>query len=94
MIATKAKKLPVLMFLNPSLQLCLSTEVAFGISVEMAYYICDVGLLGSTPLDLFKFYVEDLKARYHDEKRIIKDILKVTCYSSGVHAICIFLPIC
>lgn len=32
---------------------------------------------GSTPLDLFKFYVEDLKARYHDEKRIIKDILKV-----------------
>uniref|UniRef100_A0A7N8WVV8 Pre-mRNA-processing factor 40 homolog A n=1 Tax=Mastacembelus armatus TaxID=205130 RepID=A0A7N8WVV8_9TELE len=31
---------------------------------------------GSTPLDLFKFYVEDLKARYHDEKRIIKDILK------------------
>ena len=32
---------------------------------------------GVTPLDLFKFYVEDLKARYHDEKRIIKDILKV-----------------
>lgn len=28
-------------------------------------------------MDLFKFYVEDLKARYHDEKRIIKDILKV-----------------
>lgn len=37
------------------------------------YFICP----GSTPLDLFKFYVEDLKARYHDEKRIIKDILKV-----------------
>jgi len=32
---------------------------------------------GSTALDLFKFYVEDLKARYHDEKKIIKDILKV-----------------
>ncbi|XP_034641854.1 pre-mRNA-processing factor 40 homolog A isoform X2 [Trachemys scripta elegans] len=32
--------------------------------------------LGSTALDLFKFYVEDLKARYHDEKKIIKDILK------------------
>lgn len=32
---------------------------------------------GSTPLDLFKFYVEDLKARFHDEKKIIKDILKV-----------------
>uniref|UniRef100_A0A8C9TY07 Pre-mRNA-processing factor 40 homolog A n=1 Tax=Scleropages formosus TaxID=113540 RepID=A0A8C9TY07_SCLFO len=35
-----------------------------------------LGQIGSTPLDLFKFYVEDLKARYHDEKRIIKDILK------------------
>ncbi|XP_066543901.1 pre-mRNA-processing factor 40 homolog A isoform X2 [Amia ocellicauda] len=35
-----------------------------------------LGQPGSTPLDLFKFYVEDLKARYHDEKRIIKDILK------------------
>ncbi|XP_054642410.1 pre-mRNA-processing factor 40 homolog A isoform X2 [Dunckerocampus dactyliophorus] len=35
-----------------------------------------LGQTGSTPLDLFKFYVEDLKARYHDEKRIIKDILK------------------
>lgn len=33
---------------------------------------------GSTALDLFKFYVEDLKARYHDEKKIIKDILKVS----------------
>ncbi|RWS25820.1 pre-mRNA-processing factor 40 A-like protein [Leptotrombidium deliense] len=32
---------------------------------------------GSTPLDLFKFYVEELKARYEDEKQIIRDILKV-----------------
>jgi pre-mRNA-processing factor 40 len=31
---------------------------------------------GSTPLDLFKFYVEDLKARYEDEKQLIKEILK------------------
>ena len=31
---------------------------------------------GSTPLDLFKFYVEDLKSRFHDEKKIIKEILK------------------
>lgn len=31
---------------------------------------------GSTPLDLFKFYVEELKARFHDEKKIIKDVLK------------------
>lgn len=33
-------------------------------------------LSGSTALDLFKFYVEDLKARYEDEKQIIHDILK------------------
>ncbi|KPM02917.1 pre-mRNA-processing factor 40-like protein A-like protein [Sarcoptes scabiei] len=33
-------------------------------------------LSGSTPLDLFKFYVDDLKARYEDEKIVIKDILK------------------
>lgn len=35
-----------------------------------------LGQIGSTPLDLFKFYVENLKARFHDEKKIIKDILK------------------
>lgn len=35
-----------------------------------------LGQGGSTPLDLFKFYVEDLKARFHDEKKIIKEILK------------------
>lgn len=33
-------------------------------------------LSGSTPLDLFKFYVEDLKARYEDEKQIINKILE------------------
>lgn len=27
-------------------------------------------------MDLFKFYVEDLKARFHDEKKIIKEILR------------------
>lgn len=32
---------------------------------------------GSTPLDLFKFYVEDLKARFHDEKKVVKEILRV-----------------
>lgn len=43
---------------------------------------------GSTPLDLFKFYVEDLKARFHDEKKIIKDILKVreACRCGGKQA--------
>ncbi|KAM3917565.1 pre-mRNA-processing factor 40 homolog A [Leptodactylus fuscus] len=35
-----------------------------------------LGQPGSTALDLFKFYVEGLKARYHDEKKIIKDILR------------------
>ncbi|KAF5284006.1 hypothetical protein FQR65_LT13640 [Abscondita terminalis] len=35
-----------------------------------------LGQSGSTPLDLFKFYVEDLKARFYDEKKIIRDILK------------------
>lgn len=34
-------------------------------------------IAGSTPLDLFKFFIEDLKSRYSDEKRIIRDILKV-----------------
>ncbi len=27
-------------------------------------------------MDLFKFYVEDLKARFHDEKKVVKEILK------------------
>lgn len=35
-----------------------------------------LGQTGSTPLDLFKFYVEDLKSRFHGEKKIIKEILK------------------
>ncbi|KAM4700430.1 pre-mRNA-processing factor 40 homolog B isoform 1-T1 [Discoglossus pictus] len=39
----------------------------------------------STPLDLFKFYVEDLKARFHDEKKIIKDILKDRNFSVEVN---------
>ncbi|EDV19782.1 uncharacterized protein TRIADDRAFT_61832 [Trichoplax adhaerens] len=43
-----------------------------------------LGQRGSSPLDLFKFYVDDLKNRYHDEKKIIKEILKeffeiITC---------------
>uniref|UniRef100_A0A452H0H4 Pre-mRNA-processing factor 40 homolog A n=1 Tax=Gopherus agassizii TaxID=38772 RepID=A0A452H0H4_9SAUR len=43
-----------------------------------------LGQPGSTPLDLFKFYVEDLKARFHDEKKIIKDILKDRGFSVEV----------
>ncbi|CAL8106241.1 unnamed protein product [Calicophoron daubneyi] len=35
---------------------------------------------GSTPLDLFKFYVDALKARYPAEKKIVKEIMKDTGY--------------
>ncbi|KAI6188465.1 WW domain-containing protein [Aphelenchoides besseyi] len=31
---------------------------------------------GSTPLDVFKFFVEDLKSRYHKDRRRIRDILE------------------
>ncbi|XP_054834280.1 pre-mRNA-processing factor 40 homolog B isoform X1 [Eublepharis macularius] len=44
-----------------------------------------LGQPGSTPLDLFKFYVEDLKARFHDEKKIIKDILKDRSFSVEIN---------
>lgn len=42
---------------------------------------------GSTALDLFKFYVEELKNQYYEDRRIIKEILKdanitVTCSTS------------
>lgn len=45
------------------------------ISVDLKFSAM-LGQSGSTPLDLFKFYVENLKARFHDEKKIIKEILK------------------
>merc|ERR1711941_163393 len=35
-----------------------------------------LGQPGSTPLDLFKFHVEELKARFSDEKKVIREILK------------------
>lgn len=44
-----------------------------------------LGQPGSNPLDLFKFFVEDVKARLHDEKKIIKDILKERNISVEVH---------
>ncbi|XP_018102839.1 pre-mRNA-processing factor 40 homolog B isoform X2 [Xenopus laevis] len=44
-----------------------------------------LGQTGSTPLDLFKFYVEELKARFHDEKKIIKDIIKDRNFSVEVN---------
>lgn len=39
---------------------------------------------GSTPLDLFKFYVEDLKTRYEDEKAIMRDILKMSGFQVSI----------
>ncbi|XP_045511812.1 pre-mRNA-processing factor 40 homolog A isoform X1 [Pieris brassicae] len=45
------------------------------ISADMRFSAM-LGQSGSTPLDLFKFYVENLKARFHDEKKVIKEILK------------------
>lgn len=46
--------------------------------------ISELFLLGSNPLDLFKLYVEDLKARFHDEKKVVKEILKDRGYSIDV----------
>jgi pre-mRNA-processing factor 40 len=43
-----------------------------------------LGQPGSTPLDLFKFYVEDLKSRYYEEKKIIKEILKEKSFDMKV----------
>jgi len=40
------------------------------------FYIMYVHV-GSTPLDLFKFYVDDLRGRLHDDKKTIKEIMKV-----------------
>ncbi|CAI6348543.1 unnamed protein product [Macrosiphum euphorbiae] len=44
-----------------------------------------LGQPGSTALDLFKFYVEDLKSRFHEEKKIIKEILKEQSYIVDVN---------
>ncbi|CRK98441.1 CLUMA_CG011798, isoform A [Clunio marinus] len=35
-----------------------------------------LGQPGSTPLDLFKFYVDQLKANFQDDKKMIREILK------------------
>lgn len=46
-----------------------------------------LGQPGSTPLDLFKFFVEDLKDRFHGEKKIIKEILKEKNYMVEVNTV-------
>lgn len=35
-----------------------------------------LGQPGSMPLDLFKFFIEDLKVRYHNAKKLIKEIMR------------------
>merc|ERR1712113_366081 len=35
-----------------------------------------LGQPGSTPLDLFKFYVKDLRDKLPSEKKLVKDLLK------------------
>ena len=60
----------------------IRTEARFecgilGSPLHHSLVICFFIPTGSTPLDLFKFYVEDLKARFSEEKKIIKEILKV-----------------
>ena len=49
---------------------------------------------GSTPLDLFKFYVEDLKSQFGQDRRIIKDILRVCFWSSVLIAFAYFPVFC
>lgn len=56
----------------------LLLDICVFVKMVLSHVMLWIFFSGSTPLDLFKFYVEDLKARYHDEKRIIKDILKVS----------------
>ena len=46
------------------------------ISADPRYYSILKNLTGSTPLDLFKFYVHNLKRRYDEDKQIIKQIIK------------------
>ena len=43
----------------------------------MYFHLCVCLMTGSTPLDLFKFYVDELRGRLHDDKKTIKEILKV-----------------
>eukprot|EP01135_Chromosphaera_perkinsii_P000530 Nk52_evm4s116 gene=Nk52_evmTU4s116 len=47
-------------------------------------FVAMVGQPGSSPLDLFKFFLENLLDRRDDDKLILKDILKTTKYSVQV----------
>lgn len=39
---------------------------------------------GSTPLDLFKFYVEALKVRFPAERKLVKEIIKDSGYTVDI----------
>ncbi|CAF3928907.1 unnamed protein product, partial [Adineta steineri] len=56
----------------------------FGIISNDERFSKMLGQPGSTPLDLFKLYVEDLKARFHDEKKVVKEILKDKGYTIDI----------
>ncbi|UJR31939.1 hypothetical protein I4U23_019412 [Adineta vaga] len=56
----------------------------FGIISNDERFSKMLGQPGSTPLDLFKLYVDDLKARFHDEKKIVKDILRDKGYTIDI----------
>lgn len=45
-----------------------------------------LGSTGSTPLDLFKFYVDQLKANFHDDKKLIKEILKERKFNVNINS--------
>lgn len=46
------------------------------ISADPRFLVMLTHFSGSTPLDLFKFYVDSLKRRYEDDKQVIKSILR------------------
>lgn len=46
------------------------------ISADPRFHLMITNFSGSTPLDLFKFYVDNLKRRYEEDKQAIKTILK------------------
>ena len=46
------------------------------ISADPRFHLMITNFAGSSPLDLFKFYVDNLKRRYEEDKQVIKSILK------------------
>lgn len=57
----------------------------FAWRVVYCRFISMLGQRGSTPLDLFKFYVEDLKSRFSQDKHVIREVLKVVLFDLFQH---------